>query len=399
MKRLFQRTALVTLVLGFIVSACSDDKIVLEKRLVSADNFLDREASDLKTFISAGGIDIDVSALKFGVDIYEITYTTTYKESDITASAIVTLPKTTDPVGMVSFQHGTIAAHSQAPTALAPSSSELILYSALASPGLISVIPDLIGFGASKSLMHPYYVEEATASAVIDALKAARELADNHGVNFNGKLFLAGYSQGGYATMATHKYLEQNEVSGFELLASFPAAGGYDVKAMQEYFFDLEDYDQPFYLAFVAQAYRTHYNWSQPLTDFFYEPYATRIPTLFDGTKSGGQINDQLTYVIGELITSDIRANIDTNAKYQYLVDAFNENGLVDWAPKTRMFLYHGDADVTVPYQNSVATYEKLLANGSSSNVVSLTTLPGATHYTGVLPYVELFFPKMLELR
>lgn len=395
MKKYFSKLIITVALVYF---SCSDDKVELEKRLESSDNILDRSASELKTFLGAGGIQLDLTHLKYDVDIYKITYKTKYKEQDITASALVTLPKTTEPVGMLSFQHGTIAANSQAPTSLALSSTELILYSAMASPGLISVVPDFIGFGASKNVMHPYYVESLTASAIIDALKAARELAANNKVSFNGKLFLAGYSQGGYATMATHKEIETNGLSGFELVASFPSSGGYDVKAMQEYFFSLDTYDQPFFLAFVAQAYKTSFDWSQPLTDFFNEPYASRIPGLFDTSKSGDQINAQLTTNIKTLVSADILANINTSAKYKYIVDAFNENSLVDWTPKVKMFMYHGDADITVPYQNSVITYQKLIANGASNSTVTFTTLPGKTHYTGVVPYIEQFVPKMLEL-
>jgi len=63
------------------------------------------------------------------------------------------------------------------------------------------------------------------------------------------------------------------------------------------------------------------------------------------------------------------------------------------------MFMYHGDADVTVPYDNSVITYQKLIANGASTSVLSLTPLPGKDHATGVLPYIEDFIPKMLQLK
>ncbi|MFZ6000069.1 MAG: alpha/beta hydrolase family protein [Bacteroidota bacterium] len=395
MKKYFSKLIITVALVYF---SCSDDKVELEKRLESSDNILDRSSSELKTFLGAGGIQLDLSQLKYDVDIYKITYKTKYKEQDITASALVTLPKTTEPVGMLSFQHGTIAANSQAPTSLALSSTELILYSAMASPGFISVVPDFIGFGSSKNVMHPYYVESLTASAIIDALKAARELAANNKVSFNGKLFLAGYSQGGYATMATHKEIETNGLNGFELVASFPSSGGYDVKAMQEYFFGLDTYEQPFFLAFVAQAYKTSFDWSQPLTDFFNEPYASRIPGLFDTSKSGDQINAQLTTNIKTLVSADILANINTSARYKYIVDAFNENSLVDWTPKVKMFMYHGDADITVPYQNSVITYQKLIANGASNSTVTFTTLPGKTHYTGVVPYIEQFVPKMLEL-
>jgi fermentation-respiration switch protein FrsA (DUF1100 family) len=152
-------------------------------------------------------------------------------------------------------------------------------------------------------------------------------------------------------------------------------------------------------LAYVAMAYRTSYSWTQPLSDFFSEPYASKIPTLFNGSLSGSQINAQLTTDIATLVNPQLLSSINSDAKYQYIRQAFNENSLTDWAPKVRMLMYHGDADITVPYSNSVATYEKLRANGASTSVVTFTTLPGKDHGTGVVPYIEAFIPRMLELK
>ncbi|MFZ5970212.1 MAG: prolyl oligopeptidase family serine peptidase [Bacteroidota bacterium] len=131
----------------------------------------------------------------------------------------------------------------------------------------------------------------------------------------------------------------------------------------------------------------------------FNEPFASRIPGLFDGSKSGDQINLELTNRIDELLTSEILENIDTSEKFSYLTDAFEANSLLDWKPQVPIFMYHGDADVTVPFQNSVDSYEKLLSNGASTSIVTFTSLPGKTHSSGVIPYIELFLPKMLELR
>ncbi len=397
-KTLFKFFLLAVVIL---VTSCSKDDVtpVENKVLISSDLFLTRSASDLQTFLGAGSLNIDISALQFDVELYKVTYLTAYKGDMITASGMVILPKTTDEVSMVSFQHGTITANSQAPSALALSSTELLLYAGLASPGFIGVVPDFIGFGSSASIMHPYYVESLTASSVIDNLKAARELAIEKGVNFNGNLFLAGYSQGGYATMATHKSLELNPEENFNLIASFPASGGYDVKSMQEYFFGLTTYDNPYYMAYVAQAYKTTFDFTQPLTDFFQEPYASRIPNFFDGSLTSSSINDQLTFTVADLIVPDIKANIDTDPKYKYIKDAFIENSLVDWKPTIKMFMYHGDADITVPFENSVTSFNKLIDNGASPDVVKLFAIEGATHSTGVLPYIEDFISKMLELR
>jgi pimeloyl-ACP methyl ester carboxylesterase len=383
-----------------IISSCSEDDATPKNVvLVESTRILSRSANELKTFLNVSPVNIDANELKYDVDIYKVTYTTSYKGAAITASGLVILPKTTDKVGMLSFQHGTIVAQNEAPSALALANTQLILYAALGSTGFIGVVPDFIGFGESKNIFHPYYVEEATATAVIDNLKAAQELGREHGVNFNKKLFLAGYSQGGYATMAAHKAIETDGLEGFELIASFPASGGYDVKGMQEYLFDQQTYDQPHYIAYVALSYQSFYDWTGILTEFFKEPYASRLPTLFNGINTTSNINDQLTVKIPDLVQTDLIQNINTAAKYQYLVEAFNENSLVDWTPETKMYMYHGDEDTTVPYQNSVETYNHFINNGASTNVVTFTTLPGADHGSGIFPYVESFMKIALTLK
>lgn len=381
--------------------ACDNDPGTFEivpEVLMSSEVLVTKSRADIAAFIKARSFPVPDSEIKYGVTIYKITYNTTLNGQTVLASGLVTLPDTDEPVGMLSFQHGTIAAHDEAPSETNAAAEIVMFYAAMATPGLIGVVPDLIGFGSSKTILHPYYVEGATADAVMDNLKAARELALTKDLVFNERLMLAGYSQGGYATMATHKAIEAEGLDNFNLIASFPAAGGYDVKGMQEYFFARNTYHEPFYIAYVAMAYKTTFGWTQPLSDMFNDPYATRIPTLFNGTLSGGDINEELTENIGALINVDLRTNIDTDAKYKYVRDAFVENSLLDWTPKAKVFMYHGDVDITVPFENSVHTFEVL--NGKAQpGVVTFTALPFANHSSGVLPYVVELMNKVIVLK
>ena len=182
MKLYITPKACLSIVLICLVSfSCKNDNDVAPERvLISADNVLNRSSSEMQALLARADLSIDLSILKYNVDIYKITYKTTYNGQDITASALVSLPVKAPSASIVSFQHGTIAAYSQAPTALQLYDSESVLYSALAAPGFISVAPDLLGFGASKSVLHPYYVEDPTASAVRDAIRAARDLASDN---------------------------------------------------------------------------------------------------------------------------------------------------------------------------------------------------------------------------
>jgi pimeloyl-ACP methyl ester carboxylesterase len=392
---------LLLLLICFVFSCNNGDdqpETPEEKFLVEAEFVYSSTAQQIQLLAQLSGLGIDATAFQNDVEIYKVTYNTSYKGSALIASGLISLPKTTQEVGMLSFQHGTLTNRAEAPSNFSASNSNALLYAAMASAGFIGVIPDYLGFGASSSILHPYYVEEATASSVIDMLKAANELAEEKAVQFNKKLFLAGYSEGGYATMAAHKAIEENGIAGFNLIASFPGAGGYDIKGIQEAIFQEEEYDDPHYLAYIGRAYQLHYTKDNLLTDFFKEPYASRIPSLFDGQKGADAINAQLTTVLSELIQANVLANIDTDPAYDYLVDAFNENSLTDWAPEVKMYMYHGTSDATVPHQNSVDTYNKLIANGASSENLTLTSLTG-THSTAITPYIADFIPKLLALK
>jgi hypothetical protein len=63
------------------------------------------------------------------------------------------------------------------------------------------------------------------------------------------------------------------------------------------------------------------------------------------------------------------------------------------------MFMYHGNDDITVPYINSVDSYQQLLNAGASADVVKFITLEGKTHSTGFEPYLLSAIYKFEELK
>lgn len=383
-----------------VLNSCQEDEapVTKPKKLVDLIEIGSYTAGQLKQLVAFSGIDVSLTLIKYDVKVYKVTYHTPYKGSEITASGIVALPQSPGPVSMVSIHHGTIIAHADAPSEQPLLSEEMVEYSAIASLGFIAVIPDYLGFGSAASILHPYYVEDLAASSVIDNLKAAAELAALKSVAFSKDLFLVGYSEGGYVTMATHKYLDHNPMPDFNLVASFPAAGGYDIARMQEYLFGLDTYPNPFYISYVTYAYKTTFDWDEPLTDWFNEPYASAIPGLFTGQLTGSEINASLTDSIPQLINNDLLTSADNNPKYEYILSALNDNSLTDWLPVTPMYMYHGNADTTIPYENSQAVYEQLLDNGASREVVHFITLQGADHGSGLVPYIEDVIPKIMSL-
>ncbi len=367
--------------------------------LISQSQVLIRTSGDLKTFLSGGDPILNVDEIIYDVTIHKIEYEVNYKGENITASGLVFVPDTDDPMPVLSFQHGTIAAHSQAPSAQPLSSTEWILYAGIAGSGYVMVVPDFIGFGSSDHVLHPYYVEEPSADAVIRMLEATLELSDDLNISLSHDLFLGGYSQGGYVTLAAHKEIETNPIERLELIKSYPAAGGYLVKDIQEYFFSLSEYHQPFFIGYVTEAYRDWYGWTEPHSMIFQSPYAERMPQLFDGSLNGNQINAQLTTSIPELLQPDIIADIDDDPGYTFIREGLIENSLDDFIPAKPLAFYHGTADVTVPYQNSLDYISYLRANGLGEDKVTFTPIEAGTHISAVPEYIQLVMEDMKNVQ
>ena len=91
---------------------------------------------------------------------------------------------------------------------------------------------DYVGFGAAKGLEHPYLTAAPSAAVVLDLLHAGQTWRQQQAVADNGQLFLAGYSEGGYVTLATQRAIETTgDALRQQLQASVPGAGPYDVQA------------------------------------------------------------------------------------------------------------------------------------------------------------------------
>ncbi|MEL0008771.1 MAG: lipase family protein [Flammeovirgaceae bacterium] len=334
--------------------------------------------------------------LQYDISLYTITYNTTYKGQNIKASGLVAFPDTYQGMPILNFNHGTTSLHADAPT------EDLIQYSFFsnaASAGYIFVIPDYLGFGVSDNIVHPYYRSDITGQTIVDMIRAAKELAAIEGYNFNGDVFLSGYSEGGFATMSAHYNMEKNNYSGLNLVASAPASGGYDITGMLDYFISKETYHVPYYIAYVAMGYKTSYDWSLPLSSIFNEPYASIIPEYFNGKYSGYEINSVLSYDMSELLTSNFINNIFTDTDLKIIVDAFEENSLDQWIPKNKMIMYHGTDDITVPYQNSVDTYNSFISLGADKNTIAFIDLVGENHSSGSLPYIVSLFDEFEKLK
>lgn len=100
-----------------------------------------------------------------------------------------------------------------------------------AAQGYVVVAPNYVGFDNSSSDYHPYFDNRQQTRDAIDAYDTARGLLGQTGTRHSGKLFITGYSQGGWLAMATHRAMEQQ---GRAVTASVPGSGPYAPIALMD---------------------------------------------------------------------------------------------------------------------------------------------------------------------
>jgi len=250
---------------------------------------------------------------------------------------------------------------SQDPTGELQSYVECVVGALMASAGYIVVMPDYAGFGDSPG-MHPYMHASLGVSAR-DAMAAAKA-ALNGAVRPNGKVFLTGYSEGGYATLAAARAFQQ---AGLPLSGIIPCDGAYDLSGtMLGQMLSGESVKEPSYLLYVSSGYKAAYG---PLLDYssFLKPYYADMLTFanpFDGNHPRAYIEAlglpaAPTEMLLGLPGLPPAALAPGGAVYSLLAA---NNGYPGWVPTAPLVFVHCPVDDIVPYQNAVVARSYLVA-------------------------------------
>ncbi|MBC8455920.1 hypothetical protein H8D59_01610 [bacterium] len=304
---------------------------------------------------------------EYDVSIYKIIYETTDPFGDSTiASGVIAFPHAASlAFPVASFQHGTVVERDEVASVYGFDIPTLWA----SATGYVTVEADYLGLGESQ-IFHPYHIEIPTANAVVDLLRAGQTFCnESDEIQHNNQLFLIGYSEGGYATMATHKAIEeQNE---FEITASFPMAGAYDLSGvMTDLMLSDEPYAAPYYFPYVVLSAIEYYELGE-LSDFFTDYYAELLPTLFDGEHAGWEINPYLPSVPKNMLRPEVLEEFENDPNHP-IRQVSQDNDLWDWSPQAPMYIYHAMADEIVPVENSIVTYNHFIENGAENVVLEL---------------------------
>ena len=312
---------------------------------------------------------------RYAVTSYRVEYLTTDADGKaVRASGLVSVPQKApgakSPV--LSYQHGTLFRDAEAPSNNAVASEVAVV---LASLGYIVLAPDYVGFGASKGTPHPYLLAAPSAAATVDFLTAARTWRGQANVADNGQLFLTGYSEGGYVTMAAHRALQTSGSSHLQQLRMVvPGAGPYNVQATMDSLVDLVRDEQPVIGALINPGFLRYL---------------------------GGSVQREVRrLLLRALMPGDADVVYDARFIDRFLDDDVpyiaEFSSVHDWKPNLPVRLYHGQDDRTVPYASSASTLQAMQQRGAG-DLVSLTDCRAqpAGHMQCVPPFITFMLGQL----
>ncbi|ABD06883.1 conserved hypothetical protein [Rhodopseudomonas palustris HaA2] len=183
------------------------------------------------------GIKVTYTPATNAVKLYRVTYSSVVPErgnKPIVATGLIAVPDTkTTSFPMVSYQHGTVYGKQEVPSFPEQSPETQLMIAQFAGQGYLVIGADYFGMGSSTE-PEGYMVKGSHQQATYDMVVASRavladlKLADT-------KLFLSGWSQGGFVTLAM---LEKLEAAGMKVNAAATASAPADAFAAFEGFLD-----------------------------------------------------------------------------------------------------------------------------------------------------------------
>jgi hypothetical protein len=327
-----------------------------------------------------------------GVSLYRVEYWTTAPGGRLAlASGLVAFPRAAELRGVVSFQHGTASERSAAPSTPDPNNG-IVAAAVFAGHGYLLVAPDYLGLGTSME-PHPYYHAESTANAVVDLLRASRAVVAAAGFAWPDALFLAGFSQGGYATLAAQRTIEASPGDGLRVRASASVAGPFDLAGIG-FPTALEGRSRfaSLYIAWIANSYARIYG--MPLGSVIREPYQSQLPVLFDGAHGGDVIVAALPAQPRDMLTPEFLTDYDAGRETWFLT-RLAENSLLDWIPQAPIRLYYGEADVDVAPEEARSAATHFAASGGDVRAIAVGAVDHEGSVLAAAPLLRAWFDEL----
>jgi hypothetical protein len=306
------------------------------------------------------------------VNVYHFEYQTVGGAGEsTTASAALMVPTGNNamcqgarPIAM--YAHGTNTTKTFNMAALQGNSEALLMASVFASQGYIVVAPNYAGYDTSTLGYHPYVNADQQSKDMIDSLAAAKSAFATANATDNGKLYITGYSQGGFVAMATQKAMQ---VAGTTVTAAAPMSGPYALAAFADAIFEGQvNTSGPLNFNLLVTSYQHSYmNVYMAPTDVYAPQYAPTADALLPSAMGISAVYNQ-----GQLPQNALFDSTPPSAAYASMTPATTPANL---APVFAMG-FGANALVTNAYRLS---YLQDAAANPDGGIPMTTGLPAAS--------------------
>ncbi len=367
------------LLLGLLASCSEDDNdpipeppdppIEESQYFESVGNVITYDAKELveKAFNLTPGEEIPITIPDIKVKVEEIKYhSVDPKGNPVIASGIISYPSSGNYSKIVLSEHFTIAKNTES-----PSSQLCTMESALTFFDCLVISPDYLGFGSTKDLRHPYLHIENTARISIDMLFAVREYMEMKEKPLSKNIYIVGYSQGGAASLAIQKMIEEKYTDEITINKTMAGGGPYDLTTMFNRFTseDYTGYPCSVPMTIIGMDYGENLNldYSKIFIDPLFSNYNEWINSKEYTT---GEINQKLnsnalsTYMHPDIFTEE------KNSEFNKIYDALEKNSLIHWTPKAPILMVHGQKDEVVPYFCAQNAYDSFTQKGANVRLI-----------------------------
>lgn len=319
------------------------------------------------------GVDIKYPPARNAVNLYRVTYDSVVPEKGnkpIVASGLLAIPDTDGKsFPIVSYQHGTVYGRQEVPSFADQSPETQAMIAQFAGQGYMVIGADYFGMGISTE-PEGYLVKGSHQQACYDMIASTNSVLEQMKIS-SDKLYLAGWSQGGYVTMAC---LEKLEAAGVRVNAAATASAPLDLFALMNGFFN-----------FPRKIDADWLNSIVLLTAFSFENYYG-LPGL-----ARSVLNDDVydvarkAYMREPFDPAAIPSDLHKLVRAEYFDPQFFaasaygrimlENTVYRWVVKSPVRNYYGEVDeaITVGVGKMAMTYQQSIGSGNP-NVEAIST-------------------------
>ena len=296
----------------------------------------------------------------------------------VTLSGAIHMPKEVwerekESRGVMLVSHSTVSNRAECPTNRY-TRVESMLLAWRTKPEYIIVESDFYGFGSTERYPQAYLFGRTNARATIDALRAARAILRQNGIDCGKRLFNIGYSSGAYDAAMVQRIADEEHPTDIKIDHTMIGGGPMNISLMYDILRDADSTDYAVALPLVAVSYNESAHLGLDYHDIFQKHIADKIEEwILSKEHSTRPLCDSIgTKKLSEIFLPEFLR--EDNPNNQKLVALMRQHTMVDgWQPDLddRIFYLHSQSDEVVMHECGEAYVDFLRSKGMTHSTLS----------------------------